>query len=199
MRIKSKKPEQVDVNMTPMIDIVFQLIAFFMVISNFEQTQANERVVLPQDMLAIPPEVKIEHKLVINIGFIRHRDKNNSPVVPDQGPVIFHGSDFCSISGALSPAEVRLYNKQGNLMSQHAIVPFEYRLDQEKRLFYERGQVPYDDVTVVIRADAEVPTGMVQKLIQEAQKPFTDHTGTQQRGFQTFALTAKQAENAPSN
>ena len=44
MKIKSKKPAVADVDMTPMIDIVFQLIAFFMVITNFEQIQADELV-----------------------------------------------------------------------------------------------------------------------------------------------------------
>jgi biopolymer transport protein ExbD len=52
-----------------MIDIVFQLIAFFMVISNFEQTQADERVRLPTDLLAQPPSVKPAHELVLNVGF----------------------------------------------------------------------------------------------------------------------------------
>ena len=49
MRIKSSKPSLVDPDMTPMIDIVFQLIAFFMIVTNFEQTQADERVKLPED------------------------------------------------------------------------------------------------------------------------------------------------------
>ncbi|MEQ9067344.1 MAG: biopolymer transporter ExbD, partial [Gimesia chilikensis] len=68
MKIKSKKPAVADVDMTPMIDIVFQLIAFFMVITNFEQIQADERVKLPSDSLAKPPEVKAADELVLNIG-----------------------------------------------------------------------------------------------------------------------------------
>ena len=56
MKISTKHTEETNVDMTPMIDIVFQLIAFFMVITNFEQTQADERVKLPRDALAKPPE-----------------------------------------------------------------------------------------------------------------------------------------------
>ena len=41
MRINKSDAALAEVDMTPMIDIVFQLIAFFMVISNFEQTQAD--------------------------------------------------------------------------------------------------------------------------------------------------------------
>ena len=54
MKINKVEPAVPEVDMTPMIDIVFQLIAFFMVITNFEQTQADERVKLPEDQLARP-------------------------------------------------------------------------------------------------------------------------------------------------
>jgi biopolymer transport protein ExbD len=46
------KPE-----MTPMIDMTFQLIAFFMVVINFSQADQNERIKLPLSELAKPPEV----------------------------------------------------------------------------------------------------------------------------------------------
>jgi len=59
MRIAGKKPEIADVDMTPMIDIVFQLIAFFMVVTNFANTKADERVKLPKDELARPPKATL--------------------------------------------------------------------------------------------------------------------------------------------
>ncbi|GAB4136389.1 MAG: biopolymer transporter ExbD [Planctomycetaceae bacterium] len=74
MKFKPTTPAATDVNMTPMIDIVFQLIAFFMVVINFEQTQADERVKLPRDELARPPVKARPSELTINIGF--KRDKN---------------------------------------------------------------------------------------------------------------------------
>ena len=62
MAKKEREPaKEFEVDMTPMIDVVFQLLAFFMVITNFEQTQADERVKLPRDQLAKPPKVKVEH------------------------------------------------------------------------------------------------------------------------------------------
>ena len=80
MRIKSSEPILAEVDMTPMIDIVFQLIAFFMLITNFEQTQADERVKLPSDQLAIPLEVARVKQLTLNIGFIRTPgDKKSKP------------------------------------------------------------------------------------------------------------------------
>ena len=56
-------------DMTPMIDIVFQLLTFFMVAVSFENTQADERVKLPKDMLAKPPEVRPDNELVLNVGY----------------------------------------------------------------------------------------------------------------------------------
>ena len=73
-RERSSGSPDVEVDMTPMIDIVFQLIAFFAVITNFEETQADERVKLPRDTLAKPPEVKVEHQLVLNVGFYRNME-----------------------------------------------------------------------------------------------------------------------------
>lgn len=73
MRIKPTKTGVKEVDMTPMIDIIFQLIAFFMVINNFEQSQVDERVKLPKDQLARPREKKAEDNYVLNIGFERNK------------------------------------------------------------------------------------------------------------------------------
>ena len=153
MRIEAKKQEPAEVDMTPMIDIVFQLIAFFMVISNFEQTQADERVKLPRDTLAKPPKVKVEHELMVNVGF--DRDKTGAKIDPT--PIVFHPN------------------------GEFRIQDFGTQLEQEKRL-YRRTNVDPKDVTVIIRADAEVPSGRIQELIKLAQES----------EFQKFALKAQQ-------
>ena len=44
MRVKSKKVDLAEGDLTPMIDMAFQLIAFFMVLINFAQTESNDRV-----------------------------------------------------------------------------------------------------------------------------------------------------------
>lgn len=55
MKFKPANVSVPEIDMTPMIDIVFQLITFFMVITNFDQNEADERVTLPRDQLAKPP------------------------------------------------------------------------------------------------------------------------------------------------
>lgn len=58
MRIKPKKSGagEAEGDLTPMIDMTFQLIAFFMVLINFSQAEQNERIKLPDSVLAKPPE-----------------------------------------------------------------------------------------------------------------------------------------------
>jgi biopolymer transport protein ExbD len=54
-------------DMTPMIDMAFQLIAFFMVLLNFAGADQNERIQLPISELAKPPEAPMEHPIFIQL------------------------------------------------------------------------------------------------------------------------------------
>ena len=153
MRFKKPSQNVAEVDMTPMIDIVFQLIAFFMVITNFEQTQADERVKLPKDQLAKPPEAKRMEELTLNIGFIREEGTGKK----------------------LSDALV-FYNDE-----MVPVPEFGPKLQQEERIFRQKNKDP-GEVTVVLRADAEVPTGLVQELIKLSREA----------NFTKFALSATQ-------
>lgn len=53
--------------MTPMIDMVFQLIAFFMVLINFSEVEQDQRVNLPLSELAKPPEVPYEKPITLQM------------------------------------------------------------------------------------------------------------------------------------
>ncbi len=152
MKIERKKAEVAEVDMTPMIDIVFQLIAFFMVITNFEQTQADERVKLPKDQLAKPAEVKREEEMTLNVGFIRNLEGEKQ-----SDALVFYASE------------------------EIPVLQFKDKLLQEARIYKQKGQ-PVGDVSVIIRADAEVPTGLVQELMKMSQEA----------GFTKFALSATQ-------
>lgn len=56
-----------ELNMTPMIDIVFLLISFFTLVVNFTQTEQNERVLLPKSELAQPPEKPLVEPMTIQM------------------------------------------------------------------------------------------------------------------------------------
>jgi len=55
-------------DMTPMIDMTFQLIAFFMVLINFSQADQDQRVKLPKSELAKPPDQPLDDALTVNLG-----------------------------------------------------------------------------------------------------------------------------------
>ncbi len=68
MRLKNSISSEItESDMTPMIDMVFQLIAFFMVLVNFSTEEQNAKVSLPQSELAKPAEGKVEFPIVINL------------------------------------------------------------------------------------------------------------------------------------
>jgi biopolymer transport protein ExbD len=54
-------------DMTPMIDVTFQLIAFFMFVLNFSEVDQDQRINLPLSELARPPEVAYDQPLTIQL------------------------------------------------------------------------------------------------------------------------------------
>ena len=80
MRVKSKKVDLAEGDLTPMIDMTFQLIAFFMVLINFAQTESNDRVVLPSSQLVKPPEAPLEFPIILHVA--------------QDGQIILGGDDY---------------------------------------------------------------------------------------------------------
>jgi len=64
-RRHDSKPLEPD--MTPMIDMTFMLIAFFMVLINFSEADQNQAVRVPSSELAKPPEGPIESPLFLHV------------------------------------------------------------------------------------------------------------------------------------
>ena len=68
MRVRKNRFGQfAEGDMTPMIDMTFQLIAFFMVLINFTEAETDQRVELPSSILAIPPDQPLEQPLTIQL------------------------------------------------------------------------------------------------------------------------------------
>lgn len=64
---RAQRREVSEGDMTPMIDMVFQLIAFFMVLINFSDIEQDQRVHLPLSELAKPPEVAYEKPITLQM------------------------------------------------------------------------------------------------------------------------------------
>ena len=142
MRIKATTQELVGGDLTPMIDMTFQLIAFFMVLINFTDAEQDDRIRLPASVLAKPPSAPLEDPVFLQ--------------VTKDGDVII-GGEPVPLAG---------------------IRPF---LISEAEALEFAGKSP-STATIIIRADADTPTGKVQELIQSCQ----------QVKFETFALRAKE-------
>ena len=64
---KSRGSETLEGDLTPMIDMTFQLIAFFMVLINFSQTEADQSILLPESALAKPPDRPLDYPITIEL------------------------------------------------------------------------------------------------------------------------------------
>ena len=67
MRIRKPKISLAEADLTPMIDMTFQLIAFFMVLINFTEADQNQKITLPSSELAKPPDAPFEHPVFIQL------------------------------------------------------------------------------------------------------------------------------------
>jgi biopolymer transport protein ExbD len=85
MKIQVRKSRvSADPDMTPMIDMTFQLVAFFMIVINFTAADQDQRIQLPSSQLAKPPEVPFDQPLTLQLT--------------DDGNVLFQG-DVVPVSG----------------------------------------------------------------------------------------------------
>jgi biopolymer transport protein ExbD len=53
---EASAPSSTEIDMTPMIDMTFQLITFFMFVMNFSEAEQDDRIQLPSSQLAKPVE-----------------------------------------------------------------------------------------------------------------------------------------------
>jgi biopolymer transport protein ExbD len=60
-------PSKTEIDMTPMIDMTFQLITFFMFVMSFSEAEQDERVQLPSSQLAKPAEGVIERPITLQL------------------------------------------------------------------------------------------------------------------------------------
>ena len=127
--------------------------------------QADERVKLPIDQLAVTPDSPREDDIVVNVGFLRNDDGTKS----DDEPWIF-----------LPGQNIRILESAGY---------FDLERQRQLRL---AGEESLSEVTIVIRADTTVPTGLIQEMMRIAQE-----VGGGQ-GFTRFSLKAQQGEDEAS-
>jgi len=65
--VRSKLATSAEMDMTPMIDVTFQLIAFFMFVLNFSEVDTDQRINLPASELARPPDAPYSQPLTVQM------------------------------------------------------------------------------------------------------------------------------------
>lgn len=142
-----------ELDLTPLVDVVFLTLMLFMLFLHFQQVKADERAKLPQDSLARPPAIERERELVLNFGYRRAGGSR----LRDAVPMV--------------------------LINDHPVAAGELgsELDRQKRAWQTQSSGdPLADLTVLIRADSDVPSGLVQELVHVCRE----------NGFARFSLQA---------
>ncbi|NLF71911.1 MAG: biopolymer transporter ExbD [Candidatus Anammoximicrobium sp.] len=67
MKLSKVNTQITEMDMTPMIDMTFQLIAFFMMLINFSEGDRNERIKLPSSELAKPAVAPLDSPITLHV------------------------------------------------------------------------------------------------------------------------------------
>lgn len=137
-RVKTEDAKPTD--MTPMIDMVFQLLIFFVILVNFSDADNNQRIKLPKSDLAKPPEKPIEDAVTIQVA---------QAAVGSRDYVIILGAN-----------EIKLPRDLGSFLKTE-IAGVQKKHNNRRNV---------KDMTIVIRSDGSAKTGFIQEIIQVCQQ-----------------------------
>ena len=138
--------EGVEVNLIPIIDIVIQLITFFLMLVNFDGSNNDERVRLPIADLAKPSEMEIDEMLILNVNQA--------------------GEVNVGIGGDV------LLDIDSDNFRQHMAKEAratEKSMQQEKRQIKRVGDRAQLWTTIMIRADKEIEYEKIQRMMKICQ------------------------------
>ena len=141
MARKRPESEGVQGDMTPMIDMVFQLLIFFMILINFADADQNVRVKLPENDIVKPPEQPIPNAVTLQIA--RQEKKKNEYSVLIGAEEFFGDKDLKRLKLAL---------------------------DKEVKFVKTEKKKSASDMTVILRADRDAPIGFINRVIHTCQE-----------------------------
>ena len=196
---------KVEPNLTPILDMVFQLITFFMLVMNFKAAELDQALMLPVLGSAKPMPTGSEIKMIVlnvtvatkcphpgcdalaelwrskddsgKTTYSLHCERGHETPYPDGA--IANGKTALSVFG-------HLYTKERRDDEHPSITQFIIQEREQSRMA-AKPPLTVDDIvkdgkelpdTVVIRADATCPGGAVYYVITECQK----------QGYRKFAL-----------
>lgn len=141
MARKRQESEGVQSDMTPMIDMVFQLLIFFMILINFADADQNSRVKLPGNDIVKPPEQPIQNAVTLQVA---KQERNNK-----EYSVLIGANEF------FGDKDLKLLKSA---------------LDKEVKFVKTEKKKTAKDMTVILRADKDAPIGFINRVIHTCQE-----------------------------
>lgn len=171
---------EMEVNLTPLLDLILQLIMFFLACANFAADQASSNVQLPESTSAqeIQPKTEDEY-IVINIELVRQDRRAPSGEIirtPKGGPIrdpieprtlrfrIVGGEDITMIDRPDQKA-VGL----GRAMDRMRLLAQNIRFRLAARQNVNPSSIKRIDIPIIVRADAETEYVLIYELIQQCK------------------------------
>jgi biopolymer transport protein ExbD len=95
-------------DLTPMIDMAFLLISFFMLLINFSETDRAEEITLPVSALAVPPEERPDYQIILNLepnGTVKFHGQIIEKI-EFLAPILRQEINTAAREGVANPAEI---------------------------------------------------------------------------------------------
>lgn len=128
-------------DMTPMIDMVFQLLIFFMILINFADADQNARVKLPENDIVKPPEQPVPDAVTLQIAAQEKKRNEYS--------VLIGAEEF---------------------LGEKDLKRLKAALDKEVKFVKTEKKKAAKDMTVILRVHKDAPIGFVNKVIHTCQE-----------------------------
>jgi biopolymer transport protein ExbD len=172
--------KELEINLTPLLDLVLQLIMFFLACVNFVSEQVSSNVQLPSSTSAqeIQPKTEDEY-IIINIELLRKdrtgpngeiiHDKENHPIRDPIEPHTFKfrihgGQDITFIDTPESKAR-----GLATAMNRMTLLANKVRLLIAARQNISPNEVKSIKIPVIVRADVETEYSLIYFLIQQCK------------------------------
>jgi biopolymer transport protein ExbD len=171
---------EMEINLTPLLDLILQLIMFFLACANFAADQASSNVQLPLSTSAQEIQPKTEDEfIVINIELVRQdrRAPSGERILIDGKPVrdpieprtirfrIVGGEDI--VFNADNPEQKAL--GLGRAMNRMASLANTLRFRLAGRKKVPLAEIKTIDIPVIVRADAETEYVLIYQLIVQCK------------------------------
>ncbi len=144
----SVSAENAEPNLTPILDMVFQLITFFILVTNLKAHEMDTQMELPVLGTAAPKGDGNEDVMVVNINAIRELDEETKKPT---GRILRR--EITMVNQVIPNIEARVKADAAESRLKHGIPA--------------PGKLP---TTIVLRADATTPFALVNRVITTYQK-----------------------------